>query len=237
MEYYYTPKENIDKDFLYIKGDEYKHLAKVLRKKIGDKIEVTDGELNVYGCSIAEITKDYIKCEIIEKKYNVNEPELKIRLFIGQLRNPDRFEFAIEKAVELGVTEIYPVITQYVVSKEKLNETKLKRLSKIIISAMSQSQRCFLPVLHKSLSFDELLSVTKNDKEKIVMYEFSGADNRLDEKNDNGYIDLLIGPEGGFSETEIENLQSNGWKIKSLGERKLRAETAAIVSLYSILNN
>lgn len=237
MEYYYTSKENIEKDFLYIRGDEYKHLAKVLRKKVDDKVEITDGQLNVYECRIIEIEKEHIKCEIVNRKYNLNEPEIKIRLFIAQLKNQDRFEFAIEKAVELGVTEIYPVITKYTVSNEKLNETKLKRLSKIIISAMSQSQRCFLPVLHKSLSFNELLETTKNDKEKIVMYEFSGAENRLDEKKNNDYIDLLIGPEGGFSEEEITELKNNGWKTKSLGERKLRAETAAIVSLYSIINN
>lgn len=237
MEYYYTPKENIEKDYLYIRGDEHKHLSKVLRKKIDDEIEVTDGELNVYECRIVEIEKDFLKCEIIGTKHNLNEPEIKIRLFLAQLKNQDRFEFAVEKAVELGVTEIYPVITKYVVSKERLSETKLKRISKIIISAISQSQRCFLPILHKSLSFAELLETTKNDKEKFVMYEFSGVENRLDEKNDNGYINLLIGPEGGFSEDEIENLRLNGWKIKSLGERKLRAETAAIVSIYSILNN
>ncbi|HEX2788016.1 MAG TPA: RsmE family RNA methyltransferase [Ignavibacteria bacterium] len=237
MEYYYTPKENINKNYLYIIGDERKHLAKVLRKKIGDKIEVTDGELSVYECKIIEIEKERIKCEIINKKHNVNEPALKIRLFIGQLRNHDRFEFAIEKAVELGVNQIYPVISKYTVTNEKLNETKLKRLSKIIISAMSQSQRCFLPILHKSVSFDELLELTRNDKEKIVMYEFSGSENKLDEKISSDTINLLIGPEGGFSEDEINQLKNNGWKVKSLGERKLRAETAAIVSLYRILNN
>jgi 16S rRNA (uracil1498-N3)-methyltransferase len=237
MEYYYTPKENINKNYLYIKGDEHKHLAKVLRKKIGDKIEVTDGELSVYECKIIEIEKEQIKCEIINKKQNINEPEIKIRLFIGQLRNHDRFEFAIEKAVELGVKEIYPLVSKYTVSSERLNETKLKRLSKIIISAMSQSQRCFLPVLHKSVSFDELLKVTENNNEKIVMYEFSGSENKLDEKISSDTIDLLIGPEGGFSEDEIDQLRDNGWKVKSLGERKLRAETAAIVSLYRILNN
>lgn len=237
MEYYYTPKENIEKNFLYIRGDEHKHLSKVLRKKIDDKVEITDGQLNVYECKIIEIEKEHIKCEIVNTKHNINEPETKIRLFIAQLKNQDRFEFAIEKAVELGVYEIYPVITKYTVPREKLNETKLKRLSKIIISAMSQSQRCFLPVLHKALSFPELLEAAKNDKEKIVMYEFSDSKDKLSGEPKNVYVDLLIGPEGGFSEEEITELKSSGWKTKSLGERKLRAETAAIVSLYSIINN
>lgn len=237
MEYYYTPKENVEGNFLYIRGDEHKHLSKVLRKRIDDEIEVTDGRLNVYKCKIIEIEKDFLKCEILETKHDLNEPLIKTRLFIAQLRNQDRFEFAIEKAVELGVYEIYPVISKYSVSREKLNETKRKRLSKIIISAMSQSQRCFLPVLKESLYFNELIKITGNDENKIVMYEFSGSENKLGDEIKEGYIDLLIGPEGGFSEEEINELIQNKWKVKSLGKRKLRAETAAMVSLYNILNN
>ncbi|HRE41574.1 MAG TPA: 16S rRNA (uracil(1498)-N(3))-methyltransferase [Ignavibacteria bacterium] len=239
MEYYITEKINIDLTNLKLKiiGDEFKHLSKVLRKKTGDEITVTDGLYNIYKCKITGISDSEIICDIIKIDSNLFEPEIKIKLFISRLKNSDRFEFAIEKCTELGVFDITPVITKYTELKDKLNETKLKRFSKIIRSAVSQSQRCYLPILNNSLTFKELLKVTENFSKKIVMYEFSDTDSRIEGDFKNDYICLLIGPEGGFSTEEIDELKKNNWSVKSLGERKLRAETASVVSVFQILNN
>ena len=236
MEYYYTIPGNIDleKDSLIIKDFEYNHLVKVLRKKTDDEIHVTDGKRNLYLCKIIKILKQEIVCRIIDRKFNLHEPGNNLKLFISPLRNPSRFEFAVEKAVELGVNSIHPVICDYTVNKNEFSKTKIDRIRKIIISAMGQSQRCFLTEFFNVISFREMLNYSSSFRAKIVMYEFESSSHKL-EKLKEKEICLFIGPEGGFSETEINTLKENKWFSKSLGNRKLRAETAAIVSVYDIL--
>lgn len=239
MEYYFAEEKNINRTSgeIIITGFEYKHLAKVLRKKPGDEITLTDGKLNVYACKIEDVNSNAVKCKIEKIQTGLYEPQKKVTLFLSPLKNLSRFEFAVEKAVELGVSKIQPVITEHTIQKNEFSETKKERLRKIIISAMCQSQRCHLPELRESLTLNKMIEQTQNDKIKIVMFEFS-KDSGLEETADNGNeLDLLIGPEGGFSEKEIELLSGNGWKVKSLGNRKLRAETAAIVSVYKLTGN
>jgi len=238
MEYYFTERNNIFENTkeLIFTGKGYKHLIKVLRKKRGDRIEVTDGELSVYKCEIKSIDKDKIVCTIIGKEFDVNESKRNVTIFISHLKNMNRFEMAIEKAVEIGVKNIYPVITEHTVNKKCISSIRLNRLKSIIISAMEQSQRCYLPIIHSSLSFDELIKTSNHAKQKIVMYESADSKNKLSMNKKEDDIALLIGPEGGFSMNEIEVLKKNNWQVRSLGSRKLRAETAAIVSLYELLN-
>ena len=238
MEFYFTERNNIFENSkeLIITKREYKHLVKVLRKKKGDIIFVTDGKLNLYKCEIESIEKDKLKCRIIKKENNINEPSLNVKLFISHLKNMNRFEMAIEKSVELGVNEIFPVITKHTINKKGLSDSRLNRLEGIITSAMEQSQRCYLPKIHASLDFAEMLNASKNCKKKIVMYESAGSENRIKTGKNDKEISLLIGPEGGFSNEEIEILTENNWLVKSICSRKLRAETAAIVSLYELLN-
>jgi 16S rRNA (uracil1498-N3)-methyltransferase len=238
MEYYYTPIDDIkiNESRLFIRKDEFRHLIKVLKKKINDKIVITDGNRNVYDCYIKSIFEDKIECGILNSRYNINEPKIKITLALSLLKNLDRFEFAIEKAVELGVSEIYPVITEYTINKKGLSDTKIKRLNSISLSAMKQSQRCYLPIVHNSVNFSELMSLSKNYESKILMYEFADSNSKIENRNLKNNCLLLIGPEGGFSKLEVETLTNQNWSVYSLGERKLRAETAAIISVFNILN-
>lgn len=236
MEYYYTKSDNIftDKNSLIIKDFEYKHLVKVLRKKEGDEITVTDGKRNIYECSIKSINRNEIVCEIKSIKHNLYEPLQNLTLFVSPLHNQSRFEFLIEKAVELGVNAVYPVICENTVNKNDFSSTKIERIKKIIISAMSQSQRCFMPEFFNVISFREMLNYSGSIPIKIVMYEFENSNSKLAKIKEKD-ICLLIGPEGGFSESEIALLKKNKWLVKSLGSRKLRAETAAVVSIYDLL--
>lgn len=153
MEYYYIPRDNIDlkNNILYVDNFEYKHLIKVLRKKVEDKITLTDGERNIYNCIITSIDKRKIICNIISMEFNLYEPSKNISLYLAPLRNSERLEFAIEKAVEIGVTSIHLMITEHVENKNLFSALKLERLSKIIIRAMSQSQRCYLPKLYNTI--------------------------------------------------------------------------------------
>ncbi len=239
MEYYYISKDNINTETneIIIEGDDFKHLSKVLRKKTGDYVIVTDGELNIYKCRIISNDMKKIICRIESRKYNLYEPGISLNLFIAPLKNVARFEFAVEKAVELGVKSIQPVMTEHTIIKSKFSNIKMERICNIIKRATGQSQRCFLPEFRNIVLFSEMLSLTENKNNKIVMYEFSDdRKNIISDKISNEY-NLLIGPEGGFSKEEVNKLTNAGWILKSLGERKLRAETAAIVSVYNLILN
>jgi 16S rRNA (uracil1498-N3)-methyltransferase len=238
MEYYYTESTNISTETgeLYLRGSEFDHVAKVLRKRTGDEITVTDGNGNIYMCVIFDIRAREALCKIQGHQSELFEPKTRVRLFMSPLKSRERFEFAVEKSVELGVDSIIPVITSNTVKRTDYSGPKSERIKKIIVRAMCQSQRCRLPAFYESVSFGELLENTNYDLNKIVMYEFSADQSPVDVNSNSQNISLLIGPEGGFDESEIEMLIKNGWKAKSLGKRKLRAETAAIVSVYDLLS-
>jgi 16S rRNA (uracil1498-N3)-methyltransferase len=238
MEYYFTEEKNVDlvNSHLRIDGFEFNHLVRVLRKKVNDEVTITDGKRNIYRCKIVEITKTDIICGILSREYDLNEPDLMITLFVSPLRNNDRFEFLIEKVVELGVYKICPLVSRYTVVKNSFSETKLNRLRKIIIAAMGQSQRCYLPVINNTVSFDEMLKVTEIMNNKIVYYEHAGENTESEVNTSTKELYILIGPEGGFEVDEISKLIKHNWQVKSLGERKLRAETAAIISVFEQIN-
>lgn len=231
MEYYYVVKENISGDKLRIIGKEAGHLIRVLRKKTGDEIYVTDGERNLYKGRIIKAGKG-IECEIIEKSYNVSELELKVTLFPALLRNPTRFEFIVEKATELGVYEIIPIITENVVARRKRQE----RWQSIALSAMKQSQRCYLPKVSEPVGFIEAIERAASNEAKIIAHEKGETDYKsLADFGSVSSVSVFVGPEGGFTEEEIEAAAHHGFKVLKLGERKLRSETAALVILGRLL--
>jgi 16S rRNA (uracil1498-N3)-methyltransferase len=232
MEHYYTPKELILKDTLTIADNEAKHLAKVLRKEPGAYIYVTDGECNLYKCRIEKILKSEIECSIEEKIFDEAENRIKITLYQSLLKNPNRFEFAIEKSVELGVFFIQPVITEHVINKER---NKVERWNSISLSAMKQSGRTYLPKVNAPLSFVEAIKHCK-DELKLIAHEKDHGSSISDCRNKNANsIALFIGPEGGFSDDEVELAEENGFNTITLGKRKFRSETAALSGVYSLL--
>jgi 16S rRNA (uracil1498-N3)-methyltransferase len=237
MEYYFTPPKKIKDNKLTIEGDDFRHLSKVLRKKRGDPVWITDGERNLYKTEIEIIDRDSIKCRITEKLYNINEPEIKVTLYQSLIKNPARFEFAVEKSVELGVYEINPMITEHVISRRS---DRTERWQSIALAAMKQSQRCYLPEVKHPVNFTEAVSLPGKDDLKIIADErifpsTVNADklNAIIGKNQN--ISVFIGPEGGFTNEEIETAVNAGFVTANLGLRKYRSETAAIAMLSIIL--
>lgn len=233
MEYYFTPKTYISGTSLTIVDAEAKHVAKVLRKRSGEDIFVTDGEGNLYKAKISSIGKEHINCNISEKFRDVNEPAQRITLYQSLIKNPDRFEFVIEKAVELGVYAIQPVVTENVVNK---TTDKTERWQSIALAAMKQSQRCYLPKVSSPVSFADAAASAMGDL-KLIAHEKAGTDsftiNKIDAENE---VSLFIGPEGGFSDEEVTSALSNGFKVLNLGARKYRSETAAILACSLLLN-
>jgi len=170
MEYYYTTSPNINETEgrLIIDEYEFRHLVKVLRKKTGDKITVTDGLRNIYNCEIRKIDRDKMHCRILSKDFNLFEPDIDLTLCIAPLRNMSRYEFAMEKAVELGVNTIVPVITDFTILKNEFSRNKRDRIEKIIIAAMGQSQRCFKPLFEKCVKLNEFIKKFSDEKNKVV---------------------------------------------------------------------
>lgn len=237
MEYYYNENIDLNLSEIIIEGDEFKHLIKVLRKSVGDSINITDGKRNIYYSEIVKIEKNFLVCNVVDKKFNLYEPEKKIIVYLAPLRNLNRFEFLIEKIVEVGVFEIVPVITEFTINKNDFNETRYKRFRKIMISAVCQSQRCYLPLIRNAISFDSVLENTSKEMNRVVYYEFSDKNDKFNYCKESDTVSVLIGPEGGFSKNEIMKLKDFNWQFASLGERKFRAETAAILGVYNLLIN
>lgn len=227
MEYTFTPRQYISASSLTLTDEEARHLLRVLRKKRGDRIFVTDGEGNVYGCEIENIARDIAECRIVSKYFNLNESSSKISLYISLLKNHDRFEFAIEKSVELGVTEIIPLITDRVINK---TSDRRERWQKIAFAAMKQSCRCYLPQVSQPVSFYDAVITARG--EKLIAHE--KAEEKLDRRNYD-LASLFIGPEGGFADDEIKYAVANGFRVFRLGDRKFRSETAAVASLVMLL--
>lgn len=232
MEFYFTPKEYISQTSLTVVDEEAKHLARVLRKKTGEEIFVTDGEGNLYKTRIANISKNIIECDVTEKYCHLNEPGKKVTLYPALIKNPDRFEFIIEKATELGVCSIHPVITENVINK---TTSKVERWQSIALSAMKQSQRCVLPKIHEPVDIKKAMEAAEGLK--LIAHEKSkpaGIDEKITE---NQNVSLFIGPEGGFTEEEAAAAIASGFSPMNLGPRKYRSETAAIIALGLILIN
>ena len=209
----------------------------VLRLKYGDKLILCDGNLNEAVAEIVNLNKEFVELKILETYKNQNEPaspaggpERNVILYCPILKK-ENFEWAVQKAVEVGVREITPIITARTV-KLGLNKD---RLEKIIKEAAEQSGRGILPRLNETIIFDEAI---KSAKENDLNLFFNiGGKNVQHSMSNISKIGIFIGPEGGWDEEEIKKAQSsNGFTIVGLGKTVLRAETAAVIESYQTVN-
>lgn len=229
MNYFYAPHQNWENDeSVEIKEQEAQHISKVLRHKEGDEILVADGVGNRCECVITSISKRSISANIVRKTHR-EAPSIKKVLGLGAIKKRDRLEFAIEKAVELDAWEICVFNADHS-ERSKLNE---ERLHTLIISAFKQCGRFYLPGLVVLNSLDQ---VFERYSEHISFMAYLGEEDiQPPQKLSSEYNLLLVGPEGGFSEREAQlNKQHNG-RFVSLGENRLRAETAVIAFLSQYL--
>jgi 16S rRNA (uracil1498-N3)-methyltransferase len=234
LDYFYTPPQNIKPDHIIISGDEFNHLEHVIRKKVGDRIMVVDGLCMAYEVEITKFDKRAIEAKIIAKHKNHNESGLNVTISVGMLKNPAKFDFLVEKVSELGVREIIPLHTERTIPEH----AKTERWQKLALAAMKQCRRSFLPTVQPLTSLDKLLEASGKFELKLLFHNDTQQQHHINELlNDTKLksVLILIGPEGGFSETEIEKAVDNGFKTISLGARRLRTETAAIAASALIL--
>lgn len=224
MDLFYSNFNNDDK-LITVNQTDSKHITRSFRKKIGDIIKITNGRGSICEAKILEEGKN-IKVGI-KQILNYKREKLSIHIAISPLKNSSRFEWFVEKATELGINEITPIITEFT-EKKKVN---IERLERIIISSMKQSNQCYKPIINDVE--DYLSFISKNNDEKIMAN--MKTENQLKKdfiKSDN--ICLMIGPEGGFSDREIIHALESNVKEITLGKNRLRTETAAIYSISVI---
>ncbi|MBS4028553.1 MAG: 16S rRNA (uracil(1498)-N(3))-methyltransferase [Ignavibacteriales bacterium] len=231
MDYFYSSPENISSSTILLIDDEFHHCITVLRKQIGEAIFVLDGMGNCYEVKLKRKGKDFVEGNILSRKENYHEPKIDLTLAVGLLKNPARFDFIVEKATELGVKKIIPMITEHTIAKS----AKVERLQKLALTAIKQCGRGFLPTISELQTFEEIISAKENYDEKLVAYEHF-ISNPKSQTSPKGVLRtshkpqiVLVGSEGGFSEKEIEQATKNNFQLLSLGERRLRTETAAMV--------
>ncbi len=233
MHRFFVLEENILENTIKIVGTDVNHIKNVLRLSIEDKVEVIGSKYN-YDCEISHISKDEILLLIKEVKDKTNESNLRISLFQG-LPKSSKMETIIQKCTELGVYNFYPVSTNRSVVKindMKKEEKKVQRWQLIAEEASKQSKRDIIPKVENILGFNDMMEKIK-DKVVIVPYEseeklsIKGLKTSLENVDE---INIIIGPEGGFEEYEIEKLKNSGAHIVTLGPRILRTETAGVVT-------
>ncbi len=206
-----------------------RHTIQVLRMKAGDNLNLTDGKGNLLTVEITDDHKKKCVVQVKGKKF-LHAPARKIFIAISLLKNANRFEWFLEKATEIGISEIIPLICHRT-EKEKFRHD---RMEAILISAMLQSQQCWLPVLHEPIGFELLLRQEEivNASQKFIAHCIEDEKRMLaDLVNDSLASQvILIGPEGDFTPEEIEFARANHFDAVSLGDTRLRTETAGVVA-------
>ncbi len=227
MNLFYAPDLSSEKkEYIFDKG-ESRHIAKVLRKSIGDILYITNGLGDLFTVKIADNNPNKTRVEIIESSHRPSSPKY-IHIAIAPTKSIDRFEWFLEKAVEIGVNEITPILTEHS-ERKKINPERLER---VIIAAMKQSLRLHKPILNPLTKWGDFIQNRKEDQKFIA---YCKAEKNLSTllKPVPSYL-LCIGPEGGFSPQEIELAKENNFILAGLSKNRLRTETAGIVGLTSI---
>lgn len=225
MQLFYCPE--ILEDSYYLNSEESKHCIKVLRKNEGDLINLIDGIGSFYEVRITIASQKKVHFEIV-KSWKEEARNYKLHIAIAPTKNNDRLEWFLEKATEIGIDEITPIICHH--SERKV--VKEERLNKIIISATKQSLKSKIPILHPAISLKQLVLVNHTNNCLIAHCEDNEKTSLQTVVTKNTLI--LIGPEGDFSTTEIDLALANSFTPITLGNSRLRTETAGLVACHTI---
>ena len=229
MQLFYNPDLDENTTEIFFDRDESKHISKVLRKKEGDILEVTNGRGILFTVEIIGVKSH------ITGKITGHDPEkpksYRLHLAVAPTKMNDRFEWFLEKATEIGVDEITPIFCD----RSERKTIKTERFERVLQSAMKQSLHCTLPILNEPASFSNFVENAKDEQLFIAHCEedhkkFSLFHSLHPMKN----TTVLIGPEGDFSPEEIQRASLSGFVAVNLGNSRLRTETAAIVACHTV---
>ena len=230
MQLFYNPNIDETTESFSFDKEESRHIIKVLRKKDSDILQVTNGLGLLFETQItlASDNKCIVQVLSIKKK---PESKFHLHLAVAPTKMNDRFEWFLEKATEIGIQEITPVICD----RSERKVINLDRFEKIILSAMKQSNETFLPKLNEAISFKEFIQQKNKGLQLIAHCEETDKKSLKEILKPNESVTMLIGPEGDFSEKEIALALENNFQPVTLGNTRLRTETAAVIACHSVV--
>jgi 16S rRNA (uracil1498-N3)-methyltransferase len=210
---------------------EAKHAFQVLRKKVGDRLDLVNGRGSWFSAEVAAISKRECLLDVLFERTTEKRADHQLVLLVAPTKNIDRFEWILEKATEIGIDAIQPILTEH--SERK--RIRLDRLERVLEAAMKQSLRAWKPVLHELLPFEEAVARLEPTTNNYLAYLGAEDTPLLNASYVSGTnANIAIGPEGGFSPAEAEYARSRGFEYVSLGPNRLRTETAAIAAVHTI---
>ncbi len=206
--------------------DTSKHIVQVLRMQNGEQLQLTDGKGNLFTGVITDNNRKRCAVGILQTT-NLQPQTRKISIAISLLKNTSRFEWFLEKATEIGVSEIIPLVC----ARTEKTAFKYDRMKSILVSAMLQSQQCWLPRLHEPAKFSELVPAALQQQKLIAHCEETGEKKQLSTLQPfSASTIILIGPEGDFTPEEVQLALENNFSAVALGNTRLRTETAGVVA-------
>ena len=230
MNLFYTT--DIQGDLAYLPEEEARHCVQVLRRKLGDTLHFVDGKGGFYEGEIIEAGKKNCCLRIQKQQMEYNKKAFRLHIAIAPTKNIARLEWFLEKATEIGIHEITPLICQ----RSERRRLRIDRLEKILLSAMKQSLKAYLPKLNDLTNFKDFMEGNFEETTQTFMahcdYEENSALHQNYQKGKD--VIILIGPEGDFSTEEVAFAQAKGFEGILLGKDRLRTETAGMVACHTI---
>lgn len=224
LPFFYSNYINSSDTSFVLNEETSKHVVQVLRMKPGEQLQLTDGKGNIFTTEITDDHKKRAVVKILSAAFNP-APQKKLSIAISLVKNTSRFEWFLEKATEIGVQEIYPLICK----RTEKQHFRQDRMNSILISAMLQSQQSWLPELHEPVSFNKLVNTAFDDTDKFIAHCLPEQKQSLQQViATHPARMILIGPEGDFTNEEIEAANKNNFQPVALGETRLRTETAGM---------
>ena len=240
MHHFFVTPQQISGDKIRIEGGDVNHMKNVLRMKLHEKAEISDGESRTYLCEVEAYEEDVAVLHILEEMEADTEPASKLYLFQG-LPKSDKMELIVQKAVELGVYQVIPVAMKRSVVRldDKKAAKKADRWNSIAESAAKQAGRSRILEVTMPLSYNEALKMAEELDVTLLPYELAGGMEVTREVirqiKSGQSVGIFIGPEGGFEPEEVDAAVSMGAKVITLGRRILRTETAGLATLAVLM--
>ena len=230
MQLFYTPDINPSLPHYFLTEEESKHCIRVLRLEKGDEVQLIDGKGGLYHASIQDAHPKRTVLQINSVVQAFNKRNHYLHIAIAPTKNIERIEWFLEKTTEIGIDEISLIICQ----RSERKDAKVERLNKIITSAIKQSIKAYHPVLNELVAFSQLITKPFNGQKFIAHCEKSVKTSLKAELVAKGNYLILIGPEGDFTAPEIDDALQNGFKAITLGESRLRTETAGLEACFEV---
>ncbi len=228
MQLFYTPDIDPSNPLYILTEEESKHCTRVLRLENGAEVQLIDGKGGLYNATIKEAHPKKTTLQINSVTTAFNKRNHYLHIAVAPTKNIERMEWFLEKATEIGIDEITPIICQ----RSERKEVKVERLNKIITSAIKQSVKAYHPVLNEAVNYNQFLKRPFDGQKFIAHCEKNDKTNLSAELVKHGKYMVLIGPEGDFTPHEINDALQNGYKAITLGDSRLRTETAALEACF-----